>query len=146
MVSGSFVSKVSGALCFFGVGVEVFAKADFPVFLSVAGRIGCSVFSIEDPAALSVTVARSDGGSGVSSQQVSRIKIWLSFVLSGSKCSWKIFLLPCRENSSGGYSYGSEAGTVCNNCLQSLTNEFASLLKHVITPVAVLSDNTTLKQ
>lgn len=89
---------------------------------------------------------RSDGSNGVSSQQVSRIKIWFSFVLSGSKCSWKIFFLPCRESSSGGYSYGSERGTVCNNSLQSLTNEFASLLKHVITPVAVPSDNSTLKQ
>ena len=146
MVSGSFVSKVSGALCFLSVGVEVSARADFPVFLLVAGTIVCSVFSIEDPAALLVAVVKSDGCNGVSSQQVSRIKIWLSFVLSGSKCSWKIFLLPCKESSSGGYSYGSEAGMVCNSSLQSLTNEFASLLKHVITPVAVLSDNTTLKQ
>ena len=87
VLSASLGSKVSGVVTFSVEGVEGSGRGALAVSLLICVAIGGSVFWTEDPAALSGSVATFDGSNGMSSQQVSRMKTCLSFVLSGSKCS-----------------------------------------------------------
>ena len=86
---------------------------------------------VEDFAIVSVLVGIPAASNGVSFQAVSRKKTRFSFVLSGAKCSWKIFRCPSNASISGGYRYWFLSCKRRMMSLQSVTSEFASLLKHV---------------